>query len=164
MAKEIINLESKTVIVRAAKKFDLPEQPIDSADSRPMTFMSTPIEPLSASMDENKQIGQNILIEALMASVIPPASWRLGLDINLSDLAALGYIAGTSQAIGTQIFTDFNVDASGPWPTPGSGPMPLTEAATDKENLIFLMDLIYLKPHQKSPNHRNFEWLKTISA
>ena len=136
VAKEIINPEFKTVIVRAAKKFDLPEQPIGSAVSRPMTFMSTAIQPLSARIDENQQVGQNISTEALMASVIPHASRRLGLDINLSDLAALGDMAGTSDALGTQIITEFNVDAPGARPTPGSGPMPLVEAATNKDNLI----------------------------
>ena len=136
VAKEIISPESKAAVTMAAKKFDLPEQPIDSADSRPMTFMSTAIQPLSASMDENQQVGQKISIEALMASVIPHASRRLGLDINLSDLAALGDMAGTSKAFGTQIFTEFNADAPGARPTPGSEPMPLVEAATDKNNLI----------------------------
>ena len=136
VAKEIISPESKAAVSMAAKKFDLPEQPIDSANSRPMTFMSTSIQPLSASMDGNQQVGQNISIEDLMASVIPPASRRIGLDINLSDLAALGDMAGTSEALGSQIFTEFNVDAPGARPTPESGPMPLAETATDKNNLI----------------------------
>ena len=120
VAKEIISPEAKADKVTAGKKFDLPEQLTDSADSRPMTFKSTAIQPLSASMDDDQQVGQNILTEALMASVIPPASRHLGLDIDLSDFAALNANAGAPSALHTL----------------GPKPMLLSEAATDKDNLI----------------------------
>ena len=136
MAKEIISAETEAAIVMTGKKFDLPEQPIDSANSRPMTFISTVIQPLSASIDENQQEKQKISIEALMASVVPPASLRIGLDIDLSDLAALSDMAGTSQASATQIHSEFNADAPGALHAFGSKPMPLPEAATDKDNLM----------------------------
>ena len=133
MAKEIISSETKADIVMTGKKFDLSEQPIDSANSRPMNFISTAIQPLSASIDENQQEKQKISVDALMASVVPPASLRIGLDINLSDLAALGDMDGTSQASGTQIH---NTDAPGALHAFRSKPMPLPQAATAKDNLM----------------------------
>ena len=133
VAKDIISTEPKTVIVTAGDKFDLSDQTIDSADSRPAFFVPTAIQPLPGSVDENQQEGQKILREASMASVVPSVSRRLGLDIDLSNLAALNPMAGTSKAFDTQFLTEFNADAPH---ISGSKPMPLQKASTNRDNLL----------------------------
>lgn len=83
VAKEIISPESKTK--HSPKKFDLPDTPAHSLDSRPMTFASTSIQPLSASIDEKNDAHPEALMESLFTSIVPPSSMNLGLDLDLSE-------------------------------------------------------------------------------
>ena len=89
VAKEIISPESK--VAKLVKQFNLPVSSLDDADSRPLTFMSTAILPLSASMDMDQKDRQGVLMDPLLESVIPPISRRLGLDIDLSNLSLQDY-------------------------------------------------------------------------
>ena len=83
VAKDIITPESK----RAAepKGFDLPKTWADRADSRRMEFVSTAIQPLSASIDETIPLHSRASLEPFLPSTVPPASLNLGLDLDLSE-------------------------------------------------------------------------------
>ena len=83
VAKEIISPEPKPTIRR--KRFDLPDRPADNTHSRPMSFLATSIQPLSASIDEDQRAYPGVLTELLLASTMPPASLNLGLDLDLSE-------------------------------------------------------------------------------
>ena len=134
VAKEIISPEPRAVAV--AKKFDLPDRPVDSVESRPMTFMSTAIQPLSASMDANHQDKKNILVEPLVGSMVPPASLLMGLDIDFNDLSALDVNAESDSASDARFFAQFDKDAPGALPTSNSVPLAPAKGATDTDNLI----------------------------
>ena len=131
VAKEIISPESQALI---APKFDLPDRPDDSGHSRPMTFKSTAIQPLSANLAANQQaVGQNELTQTLAVSTIPPASQRLGLDINLNDLPTLDDQAVSNMASDARFLAGFDPVAP---PTLDSAPIPPAKVATDADNLI----------------------------
>ena len=83
VAKEIISPEPKPTIRR--KRFDLPDRPADSTHSRPMSFLATSIQPLSASIDEDLPAHSDVSTESLLAFTMPPASLNLGLDLDLSE-------------------------------------------------------------------------------
>ena len=134
VAKEIISPEPHAVL--AAKKFDLPDGPADSADPRPMTFMPTGIQPLSARMDLNQQDGQNMPVDPLTISLVPPASRRLGLDIDLSELSALGENADSDSASNAQFFGTFDADASVALPQLDSASLTPVKGAAATDNLI----------------------------
>lgn len=134
VAKEIIGLEHGAVA--AAKKFDLPDSPADSVDSRPMTFMSTAIQPLSASMDENQQGRQSMPAQPLMDSVVPPASLRLGLDIDLSIPLASNERADSGTPSDSQFFAQFDADAAAAAPALNPRTPAPAQAVADTDNLI----------------------------
>ena len=88
VAKEIISPEHKSTANPAAPlgKLDQNRTPADSGHSQPTRFQSTSIQPLSASVDENRaSLHPDALMEPLLLSTIPPASSRLGLDVDLSE-------------------------------------------------------------------------------
>lgn len=134
VAREIISPEPRAVV--AAKKFDLPDRLADSVDSRPMTFKTTAIEPLSASMELNQQAGQNMPVEPLMTSVAPPASQRLGLDIDLSELSALDVKAGSDRASDARFFIEPDAATTVVLPPRDSAPLAPVRGATDTDSLI----------------------------
>ncbi len=137
VAKEIISPETSAGVTKATKKFDLPDRPADSADSRPMTFMSTAIQPLSANLAANQPSAeQSELIKTFAAATIPPASRRLGLDIDLDNLMTLEDRASSDAASDAQFFDQFDANATVAVSAPGSAPLPPANAATDADNLI----------------------------
>lgn len=135
VAKEIISPEAKAA--SRPKKFDLPDAPSDGADSRPMTFMSTSIEPLSASIekDDDAFYGQ-ALSEPLLASVVPLPSPRLGLDLDLSELAENGESLSQLAESDAQFFKQFDGDAPAPLPMLEPAAPPSARAPVDASNLI----------------------------
>ena len=134
VAKEIISSEPNDV--PAAKKIDLPHRPADSPDSRRMTFKSTDIQPLSASMDANQRAGQNMLVKPLMDLVVPPVSLRLGLDIDLSKLSVPDHMADPDAASDAQFFSHFDAVAAAGLPDMDAAPPAPVKGATDLGNLI----------------------------
>ena len=137
VAKEIISPEAKAAA--RPKKFDLPDAPRDATDSGPMTFMSTSIQPLSASIDED---GQQALHgraggEPLLASVVPLPSPRLGLDLDLSEMADVGDRSLLADAQSdAQFFAQFDDDAHAPLPALAPASAALAGVATQADNLI----------------------------
>ena len=81
VAREIISPEATSAVTKP--KFDLPDLP-DDYDPKTTKFLSTSIQPLSASVVEDRPPS---LHEPFLASVLPPASPRLGLDLDLSDFS-----------------------------------------------------------------------------
>jgi hypothetical protein len=134
VAKEIITPES--VAGEAGKKFDLPDRPEDSANSRPMTFISTAIQPLSANVAESQQSGYQPDVEPLMASVIPHPSLRIGLDIDLDNLPATDVKADSTLDSAPQFFANFDADATAVVPARDFSQPAQGIAATDSDNLI----------------------------
>ena len=134
VAKEINSPESKAA--ELVKPFNLPVSPVDSAHSRPMTFMSTAILPLSASMDKDQQEEQGVFMEPLMASAIPPISRRLGLDIDLSNLSSQDDKANSLKQSDAQFFANFDVDALATLPVLNASKQTSTNSAIDTDNLI----------------------------
>lgn len=135
VAKEIISPEPKTAV--PDKKFDLPESPADSANSRPMTFMSTAIQPLSAVMVAYRQTGHGFLEEPLTPSTVPPVSRRLGLDIDLTEFTNLTESVQnkhTGKSPDDLLFVDFDIDAE--LPVLGADAMKPIQSATNTDNLI----------------------------
>ena len=137
VAKEIISWEAKAAV--RPKKFDLPDAPPDAVDSRPMTFMSTSIQPLSASIDEDDQqaLYGRAAGEPLLASVVPLPSPRLGLDLDLSEMAGVGDSSLLPDAQSdAQFFAQFDDDAQAPLPTLAPASAAPADAAKQADNLI----------------------------
>jgi hypothetical protein len=134
VAKEIITPESKAG--EDGKRFDLPDRPEDSANSRPMTFMSTAIQPLSSSVAEGQQSHHPHDVEPLMASVIPPPSLRLGLDIDLDNLPAVDVKADSTNDSDAKSFVNFDADATAVLPAKDFAQPTPGNTATDADNLI----------------------------
>ena len=133
VAREIISPEGGKV---AGKKFGFPERPEDSSDSRQMTFKSTSIQPLSASIDEDRQADDGRSSEPMMVSIIPPASRRLGLDIDLSDMTAMDNKLAPGTVSRGGLLADFDADAHGALPVLDSALVPPAKGAMDIDNLI----------------------------
>ena len=91
MAKDIIREES--VEQEPVKTFDRPNGLAENGHSQPMTLLSTAIQPLSAKAELNHQVNDGSNTVSLMASVIPPVSIRLELDIDLEQLNCAAYSA-----------------------------------------------------------------------
>jgi tetratricopeptide (TPR) repeat protein len=134
VAKEIIHPDMGT---RTKKpKFDLPDIP-DYDDSRTTKFVSTSIQPLSASVAEDKP---EVKFEPLLASVIPPASLNLGLDLDLSESNADDKTAAPVSAPEAEsdadFFAQFSANMAGMSPPAASKPQALPSAAAESDNLI----------------------------
>ena len=113
VAKEI----TSPVPTSAAKppKFDLPEIPADRPDSRPPTFMSTAIQPLSASIGDLQPLHPGALLEPMLFSTVPPASLNLGLDLDLSQPmpgASFSESAGGVDVSDADFFAQFDKEAN----------------------------------------------------
>lgn len=134
VAKEIISPEPLAAVT--AKKFELADRPADSVDSLPMTFMSTAIQPLSASLDASQSTGKNIPVEPLMASMVPPVSSRMGLDIDLNESWTLDDNPDSDRPSDARFFAQFDPDAPAALPTLNSVPLASARGATDIDNLI----------------------------
>lgn len=133
VAKEIISPEPKAGV--AGPNFDLPDRPENSTDSRPMTFMSTAIQPLSASVAENHQSEHQLDAEVLMATVIQPPSLRLGLDI---DLDHLSIVVNTDSRMDSdaRFLANLDTDATAVVPVINSSQRTPGNAANGADNLI----------------------------
>lgn len=89
VAKEIVKPElGKLGADEGELSFDLPEVTLKTADAKPENktskFMATSIQPLSATVRKNKH--QETVLVPL--TVLPKPSPRLGLDIDLNELAS----------------------------------------------------------------------------
>ncbi len=80
VAREIIHPEATSI--NAVAKFDLPDSDFD-IDAKAPKFVSTSIQPLSASVGE---VEPEIDSQPFLDSVIPPSSRNIGLDLDLSTL------------------------------------------------------------------------------
>ena len=134
VAKEIISPESKAA--KLVKPFNLPVSSLDDADSRPMTFMSTAILPLSASMDKDQQDRQGLLMDPLLESVIPPISRRLGLDIDLSNLSLQDHKENSLKQSDAQFFANFDADALAALPVLTAPKSTSANRAINTDNVI----------------------------
>ena len=85
MAKEITSQE--LVADEPAIEFELPNDPFERGHVHSVRFKSTAIQPLSASVELNQQVDQDLGSPTLTASAVPRASTRLGLDIDLDSLS-----------------------------------------------------------------------------
>jgi len=108
VAKEIISPEPKST--GRHKTFDLPDRPADSVDSPPMSFLSTSIQPLSASIDKDQPPHPDALSEPLRMSTVPPASFNLGLDLDLSQPMAYNGNAMPVDVSDAEFFAQFDKD------------------------------------------------------
>ena len=133
VAKEIISRDMGDRLKKP--KFDLPDIPDD--DSRTTKFLSTSIQPLSASVNEDKREYQH---EPLLASVIPPASLNLGLDLDLSELnpddKSLAAVSAPEAESDADFFAQFSANMAGISPAVESKPETLPSAAAESGNLI----------------------------
>jgi hypothetical protein len=132
VAKEIIHPEPKPP--GRPPKFDLPDAPEDSEDSQPMSFLSTSIQPLSASIEEEQAEQPGEFMEPFMVSTIPPASLNLGLDLDLSEP---GEASGNSLPLDVsdaEFFAQFDKSMSAGQPVTQS--VTGSRASIDSDNLI----------------------------
>ena len=105
VAREIISPETAASVARP--KFDLPDLP-DDYELKTTKFLSTSIQPLSASVvDEWPQAGKR---EPLLPAIMPPASSRLGLDLDLSDFGGIGESAAPEVESDSHFFAQFTAD------------------------------------------------------
>lgn len=113
VAKEIISPELATDM--PVIETELPVVPVDSGRPHPMRLNSTAIQPLSASVELNQKTEQHLTPSPLTASVIPPASTRSGLDIDLSSLSFVPHgAAGLPIAPNAQGLADGEIEDSAP--------------------------------------------------
>ena len=127
------------------KTFNVPDDSAQRGHSRPMTFRSTEIQPLSATVQAN-QVNDIMRSGPLMASVIPPNSTRLGLDIDLSnlndlnDLNDLNFVpfsaADLSATPDAKHAKNVETDASASLPVFSSVLLSSTPSVANTDNLI----------------------------
>ena len=135
MAKDIISKESAAQV--PAKRFDEPADSAESGHSRPMTFRSTAIQPLSARVELNHQDDGALNTVPFMSSVIPPVSTRLGLDIDLDKLNSVQEsTANLSVAADPNRFTDAGTDTSAAISTLDLAQLPSARTTATNDNLI----------------------------
>ncbi len=119
-----------------SKKFDLPDRPFDSVHPLPVKFSSTSIQPLSASMEVTQPIEQVETVESLAALVVPPASLRLGLDIDLSKLSTPSRAVDFETPADAQFFAQFDLAAPALMPDTEPPSVVQPSGASDSDNLI----------------------------
>lgn len=134
VAKEIISPEPKST--GRHKTFDLPDRPADSVDSPPMSFLSTSIQPLSASVDKDQAPHPDALSEPLRMSTVPPASFNLGLDLDLSQPMAYNGNALPVDVSDAEFFAQFDQDGSAALPASSQARGAAKKADKKSENLI----------------------------
>ncbi len=135
VAREIIHPEA--VSKNAIPKFDLPESEFDT-DVKTTKFVSTSIQPLSASVAEPVP---NAYSRPFLESVIPPASPNLGLDLDLSLLEGESAAPPpVKEESDSKFFEQFAADIAMPLPVPRKAvPPPSTQpppAVLDLDNSI----------------------------
>ncbi len=136
VAKEIISPDIKQAA--RSRKFELPDTPADSANSEPPSFLSTSIQPLSASIQNGQTAHSGAVVEPVFASTVPPASWNLGLDLDLSEPM---HDSGPSLPIDVsdaEFFAQFDKDANAALPELSMNPAPQAakRGEDDSDNLI----------------------------
>jgi hypothetical protein len=140
VAKEIIAPESKSVAKPSksgkSKKFDLAQTPADDPDVRPTTFVSTAIQPLSASMDDDQAVHAEELLAPLLASTVPPASLNLGLDVDLSEPMPGIENALPVDVSDAQFFAQFDKPADDGLPSLDPAVQNAEKLPSDADNLI----------------------------
>ena len=131
----------------AAGTFDLPDRHFDSVESRPMNFMPTAIQPLSAIRDLNQHAGQN-----MAAGFLPSYSPIRGLDIDLGELSAMDNESESDSASDAQFFAQFDSEATSPLPDLGSAPVTLpVKGFAAADNLIDFEDFDVLDVASREP-------------
>lgn len=137
VAKEIISPDIKHAA--RGRKFALPENPSDNVDSEPpVSFLSTSIQPLSASIQQGHTARSGEVAEPAFASTIPPASWNLGLDLDLSEPMPDSASSSPVDVSDAEFFAQFDKDANAALPelNMSSAPQSAKKAAHDSDNLI----------------------------
>jgi len=134
MAKEITNPEPKAAAV--SWEFDSPDREDDRIDSQPMNFMSTAVQPLSASVDTGQPTSENWPVELSDPSQVPPLSPRLGIDIDLSKPSVREDKGEFDSVSDARFFAQFDVDAAVSKPPAGSMPLTPAKGSADTDNLI----------------------------
>ena len=141
VAKEIIGSESAAQT--AVKKIEPPVGRAGKSYSQSTPFESTAIQPLTASVQANPLNRDDLNTEPLMAFVIPPASSRLGLDIDLGDLtfapdrtAALLPPSGVNEIFKARTDTPDDLDTFGALPILDGVPPPSISTTASTDNLI----------------------------
>ena len=115
VAKEIIGLE--LLEDAPGLKFDLPDVHADRGHSHPIRFMSTSIQPLSASVEMSQPVDQDLKTAPFITSVIPCVSKRLGLDIDLDSLSFIPHDSAHTEAEpNSQYFDDVETGDFEPLP------------------------------------------------
>lgn len=129
VAREIIHPETPSG--NSLPKFDLPDSQFDN-DLKAPKFVSTSIQPLSASVSEPEEEEHN---QSFLESVIPPSSPNLGLDVDLSlfdtESAAPPPVMEESDS---KFFEQFAADIAISPPKPATSTPP--PAALDLDNSI----------------------------
>ena len=138
VAKGIISLESTAQT--PLENFHLPGGHTKSGYSQSMTFLPTAIQPLSASAEPNDQVDDGLNTVRWMASVIPPVSIRLGLDIDLEKLnpvsksaIQLREVEDANQSVKFKINT---TDAFAELPVLDLAPLVSVSVPVNSDNLI----------------------------
>jgi hypothetical protein len=137
VAKEIISPEPKST--GKQQSFNLPKIPTDNAHFRTAAFDTTAIQPLSASIDDRQALPQAAVMEPLLASTIPPVSFNLGLDLDLSQPMSasekFARIDALKQSDG-EFFADFDKDLRANLTSIDSSQAKAKKQAQDSPNLI----------------------------
>ena len=136
VAKEIISPEPKSMPATRPKKFDLAETEADTEESRPMSFMSTSIQPLSASIDDNRPPHPDVLLEPFRLSTVPPASLSLGLDLDLSEPMSADGAARQDDVSDAEFFAQFDKGRAAALPSPDGAPKSPGKSTDVSDNLI----------------------------
>ena len=134
VAREIITPDPQKAARR--KKFDLPDKLSDSANSRPMSFLPTSIQPLSASIDKGLAAHPDALMKPLLMSTVPPASLNLGLDLDLSEPMAYHDNALPTDKSDAEFFAQFDEHSSAELPAPDNVLRVTKKMQENSDNLI----------------------------
>jgi hypothetical protein len=137
VAREIITPDGKDD--DSLLSFDLPDSSFGDQGGRPSDFGATAIQPLSAS------VADHVETTPVPVSVLPPASPRLGLDIDLSD-SGPGLSASEAAPAESPFFAQFvnssqedNTLSLAPVTPPAAreqAPAPAAPAPSRSDNLI----------------------------
>lgn len=113
VAREIISPEKPAR--NDMLKFDLPDSGLGGEEHRPPKFLATSIQPLSAVVVHPKKEPEN---QVFLGSTLPPASPRLGLDLDLSQLDNENDEPVTGADSDSRFFAQFAADIAVKPPSP----------------------------------------------
>ncbi|MES2910101.1 MAG: hypothetical protein V4718_01860 [Pseudomonadota bacterium] len=130
VARDIIHPEASSG--NSVPKFDLPDSEFDN-DPRTVKFVSTSIQPLSASVAEPQQQEYS---RPFLESVIPPSSPNLGLDLDLSlfDSEVSASPPAVEEESDSKFFEQFAADIA--IPPPAQPPATSPSIGLDPDNSI----------------------------